>query len=321
MTLALWRVATPDGPRLARGTVEGGPDELLSDHLTVGRLLAGEGPGLADLAALPAAGPAPAVSAAVSTAVSARPLAPVDAQPIWAAGVTFERSREARLEESHGLDFYDRVYDATRPELFLKALPGSVRGPGEDIGVRCDSTWDVPEPELGVVADAAGRAVGYVLGNDVSSRSIEAENPLYLPQAKIYEGSCAIGPCVVPVAEAPPVSEMRISLAVRRGGAACFEDTVDLARMRRGVGEMLTWLFAACPFPDGAVLLTGTSIVPAEDFTLTGADEVEIAATGLGSLVNAVRVVGSVVENVTGNVVENVAGGAAQNVAGTEAGP
>lgn len=284
MTIALWRIATAAGPRLARGTVEAGPGELLDDGLTVGRLLADDGPGLADLAALPAVGPAPATTA--------RPLAPVDSQPIWAAGVTFQRSREARKEESHGVDFYDRVYDATRPELFLKALPGAARGPGEDIGIRRDSTWDVPEPELGVVADAAGRAVGYVLGNDVSSRSIEGENPLYLPQAKTYEGSCAVGPCVVPATEAPPPAEMRISLAVRRAGVAEFEDTVELARMRRGIDELLAWLFAACPFPEGVVLLTGTSIVPAEDFTLADGDEVEIAATGLGSLVNGVRVVG-----------------------------
>lgn len=283
MTAALWRVATPDGPRLARGTVETGPVELLDGELTMGSLLAAGGPAVADLATLPAYGPVPA---------AARPLAPVDTQPIWAAGVTFVRSREARKEESHGLDFYDRVYDAHRPELFCKALPGTVRGPGEDIAVRHDSTWDVPEPELGVVADAAGRAAGYVLGNDVSSRSIEGENPLYLPQAKMYDGSCAIGPCVVPVAEASPVSEMRISLAVRRAGVTEFDDTVELARMRRGVTELLSWLYAAHTFPDGAVLLTGTSIVPPEDFTLTAGDQVEIAATGLGALSNGVRVVG-----------------------------
>ncbi|MQA83110.1 MAG: hypothetical protein GEV03_00410 [Streptosporangiales bacterium] len=288
MTTALWRVATADGPRLARGTVEAGPAELLEDELTLARLLADDGPGLADLTVLPAMGPVTGPAPA-----TARPLAPVDAQPIWAAGVTFQRSREARKEESHGLDFYDHVYDAVRPEIFLKALPGTARGPGQDIGVRRDSTWDVPEPELGVVADASGRAVGYVLGDDVSSRSIEGENPLYLPQAKIYDGSCAIGPCVVPLAEAPPLAEMRISLIVRRAGVTEFEDTVHLARMRRTVDDLLDWLFAACSFPDGGVLLTGTSIVPPEDFTLSDGDEVEIAATGLGSLINGVRLVGA----------------------------
>lgn len=291
MTLALWRVATADGPRLARGTVEAGPAELLDRRLTIGRLLADGGSGLADLPTLPAVGPAP---------TTVRPLAPADAQPIWAAGVTFQRSREARKEESHGLDCYDRVYDARRPELFLKALPGAARGPGEDVGIRRDSAWDVPEPELGVVADAAGSAVGYVLGNDVSSRSIEGDNPLYLPQAKTYDGSCAIGPCVVPIGEAASPEETSISLAVRRAGVVEFEDTVELARMRRGVDELLDWLCAACSFPEGAVLLTGTSIVPADDFTLTDGDEVEIAATGLGSLINGVRVVGRQVERPVG---------------------
>lgn len=289
MTIALWRVATADGPRLARGSVEGGPAELLEEELTLARLLAhggyedADGPELADLSVLHTAEPAP---------TTARPLAPTDEQPVWAAGVTFERSREARKEESHGLVFYDQVYEADRPELFLKALPGTVRGPGEDIGVRSDSTWDVPEPELGVVADARGRAVGYVLGNDVSSRSIEGDNPLYLPQAKIYDGSCAIGPCIVPLAEAPPLAEMTISLVVRRAGLAEFEHTVYLAQMRRTVDDLLAWLFAACSFPAGGILLTGTSIVPPEGFTLADGDEVEIAATGLGSLVNEVRVVG-----------------------------
>ena len=129
-------------------------------------------------------------------------LAPVGAQPVWAAGVTFRRSRDARLEESRGLDAYDKVYLADRPELFLKALPGTARGPGQPIGVRADSDWDVPEPELAVVADRRGEIVAYTIGDDVSSRSIEGENPLYLPQAKLYAGSCALGPCLVPVGEA-----------------------------------------------------------------------------------------------------------------------
>jgi 2-dehydro-3-deoxy-D-arabinonate dehydratase len=140
---------------------------------------------------------------------------------VWAAGVTFRRSRDARLEESSGLDAYDKVYLAERPELFLKALPGTARGPGEPIGVRADSAWDVPEPELAVVADRRGEIVAYTIGDDVSSRSIEGENPLYLPQAKLYRGSCALGPCLVPVAEAPDPAEMRISLTIERTGPSC----------------------------------------------------------------------------------------------------
>lgn len=286
-TDAIWRVQLADGPRLARGPVDAGPRELLPEGLTIADALAGRAAptaglaGLAGLAGIPSAGKVPA---------GARVLVPIDAQPVWAAGVTFERSREARMEESEeSADIYDRVYDATRPELFLKAMPGESRGPGEEICIRPDSTWDVPEPELGVVADARGRMVGFLLGNDVSSRSIEGENPLYLPQAKIWEGSCAVGPCVVPVAAAPPLHEMTITLAIRREGSGIFSDTVELARMRRDPGDLLSWLFRAKRFPYGVVLLTGTSIVPDESFTLRQGDEVEIAATGLGSLVNAVR--------------------------------
>lgn len=275
---ALWRVDVPDGPRLARGPVETGPQELLPAGLTLGELLSDTGPGLTGVAG---EGPVPA---------GASVLAPVDAQPVWASGVTFERSRSARMAESEeSADIYDRIYDAERPELFLKAMPGESRGSGAPIAVRSDSTWDVPEPELGIVADARGEAVGYLLGNDVSSRSIEGENPLYLPQAKIWEGSCAVGPCVVPLDAAPPLAEMTISLAVRRGDATVSSDTVELKRMRRGVAELLSWLFRAKRFPYGVVLLTGTSIVPDDDFTLTPGDEVEISATGLGSLVNPVR--------------------------------
>lgn len=274
---ALWRVAVEGGARLAYGPADRGPRELVeSGHTLAGSLAAG-----ADLGQLPVAGPVPS---------GARPLAPVDGQPVWAAGVTFERSRGARVAESADTaDIYERVYDAERPELFLKAAAGEARGGGEPITIRDDSGWDVPEPELGVVADSAGRAAGYVLGNDVSSRSIEGENPLYLPQAKVWEGSCAIGPCIVPTRSAPSLAEMSISLTVRRGGEPAFSDTVELARMRRAVDELLSWLFRAKRFPHGAVLLTGTSIVPGDGFTLVPGDQVEIVATGMGSLSNTVR--------------------------------
>ena len=270
--MALWRVRTAEGERLARGPVDAGPVELLDG--TLDALLAA---GSLDA---PAVGPVPAGSVV---------LAPVGGQEVWAAGVTYAASRTARNEESGGHDFYDKVYDAERPELFFKAAPGRVRGPGERIGVRADSGWDVPEPELALVISAAGEILGYTIGNDVSSRSIEGENPLYLPQAKIYRGSCALGPCIVPVGEAP--DEFEISLTISRDGEAVFSGSTQTALLRRALPELVSWLYRALDFPVGAVLLTGTSVIPAVEFTLRGADEVRIAITGLGELVNTVEVV------------------------------
>jgi 2-dehydro-3-deoxy-D-arabinonate dehydratase len=271
--MALWRVSTAEGVRLARGALEGGPVELVD--ATVDSLLAA---GSLDA---PAAGPLPA---------GTQVLAPVEGQEVWAAGVTFATSRSARNEESGGNDLYDRVYDAERPELFFKAAPGRVRGPGQPIGVRADSGWDVPEPELALVVSAAGEILGYTIGNDVSSRSIEGENPLYLPQAKVFRGSCALGPALVPAAEAPPLEEMEISLTIARGGEHVFSGETQLALLRRTPRELVDWLFRAQEFPLGAVLLTGTSIIPAPEFTLRPGDEVRIAITGLGELVNIVEV-------------------------------
>jgi 2-dehydro-3-deoxy-D-arabinonate dehydratase len=271
--MALWRVSTAEGERLARGPVEGGPVELLD--ATLDSLLS---TGTLDA---PGAGP---------LAAGAQVLAPVGGQEVWAAGVTFATSRSARNEESGGHDLYDRVYDAERPELFFKAAPGRVRGPGQPIGVRADSGWDVPEPELALVVSAAGEILGYTIGNDVSSRSIEGENPLYLPQAKIYRGSCALGPAVVPVAEAPAPEQMEITLTISRGGDAVFTGDTQLALLRRRPQELVEWLFRAQDFPVGAVLLTGTSVIPAPEFTLQPGDEVRIAITGLGELTNIVEV-------------------------------
>lgn len=282
--MALWRIQYGDGPRFARGPFDGGPRELLDPSISLAALLSRAGPSLADLEDLP-------VDGAVTE--DARLLAPLDVQPVWAAGVTFERSREARKQESGTADSYDRVYDAERPELFLKALPDGVRGPDAAVGIRFDSSWDVPEPELGVVADHAGRAVGFVLGNDVCSRSIEGNNPLYLPQAKFYDGSCALGPCIVPIAEAPAFETIEVTLDIGRDGAAVFADRVRLSEMRRTVPELLGWLFQAQRFDAGAILLTGTSIVPGPEFTLEAGDVVVISATGLGSLRNTVEVVGA----------------------------
>jgi 2-dehydro-3-deoxy-D-arabinonate dehydratase len=275
--MAVWRVRTAQGERLARGSVEAGPTELLAQDATLDSLLAG------DALEAPGDGPVPVASTV---------LAPVQGQEVWAAGVTYVTSRSARNEESGGHDFYNRVYDAERPELFFKAAPGRVRGPGGQIGVRADSGWDVPEPELAVVANAAGEIVAYTIGNDVSSRSIEGENPLYLPQAKTYRGSCALGPCLVPVAEAPDPSEMEIRLTIVRDGEQVFEGSTQVALLKRSPTELVDWLFRAQDFPVGVVLLTGTSIVPAKEFTLRGGDEVRIAISGLGELVNTVEVVG-----------------------------
>jgi 2-dehydro-3-deoxy-D-arabinonate dehydratase len=283
--MPLWRVRTAQGERWARGGLAAGPTELLDPDVTLDGLLA-RGDGAVAAAASGEGGgePVPAGSTV---------LAPVQGQEVWAAGVTFATSRAARNEESGGHDFYDQVYAAERPELFFKAAPGRVRGPGTRIGVRADSGWDVPEAELALVLDASGAIVAYTIGNDVSSRSIEGENPLYLPQAKVYRGSCALGPCLVPVAEAPAPEEMEITLRILRDGAETFAGATQVALLRRTPEELAGWLFRAQDFAAGAVLLTGTSIIPAPEFTLRAGDEVRIAITGLGELVNAVEVVGA----------------------------
>jgi 2-dehydro-3-deoxy-D-arabinonate dehydratase len=272
--MAIWRVSTAQGERLARGEVTSGPTELLPVGTTIDQLLAA---GSLDA---PADGAVPAGSVV---------LAPVHNQEVWAAGVTYESSRAARNEESGGHDFYDKVYDAQRPELFFKAAPGRVRGPNGLIGIRGDSGWDVPEPELALVISAAGKIVGYTIGNDVSSRSIEGENPLYLPQAKVYRGSCALGPCIVGVEEAPPLRDLEISLTISRDREDVFTGYTQLTKLHRSPEELVRWLFRAQDYPAGVVLLTGTSIIPAPEFTLRSGDEVRIAITGLGELVNTVE--------------------------------
>ena len=280
--MAIWRLLVEGRPRLARGPADDGPAELLDPGATIDGVLGGDPGALAALLDAPAGDPVPD---------GAQLLAPVGAQPVWAAGVTFLRSRDARLEESRGLDAYDKVYLADRPELFLKALPGTARGPGRPIGVRADSDWDVPEPELALVADRRGQIVAYTIGNDVSSRSIEGENPLYLPQAKLYAGSCALGPCLVPVGEAPEPAAMEIALSIERDGAGLFRDSCSVADMKRSLPELADWLWRGQDLPLGAVLLTGTSIVPPPDLTLRPGDQVTIAITGLGQLSNPVELV------------------------------
>ena len=199
--MALWQLAFDGERRLARGPAGEGPQELLEASLTLDALLAVPDALATELRG-PSAGPVPA---------GARIVAPIGSQEVWAAGVTYTRSRDARVLESGTPDHYERVYLAERPELFLKATPGRARGPGEPVGIREDSGWDVPEPELAVVADSAGHIVGYLNGNDMSSRSIEGENPLYLPQAKIYTGSCALGPCLATPDEVPGLASLLIA--------------------------------------------------------------------------------------------------------------
>jgi 2-dehydro-3-deoxy-D-arabinonate dehydratase len=216
------------------------------------------------------------------------PLPPIDAPEVWCAGVTYERSRDARLEESQGgaVDVYQRVYHADRPELFLKdAGMRRTVGPGAEIGLRSDSEWMVPEPELAVVLDQR-RPVALTIGNDVSSRDIEGENPLYLPQAKVFRSACAIGPMlVVPTDWDAPLT---ISLAIRRGERVVYSGSVSTRAMRRTIPDLVSWLVRDNPVPDGSVLLTGTGLVPPNDFTLHPRDEVRITVDGVGELVNRV---------------------------------
>jgi 2-dehydro-3-deoxy-D-arabinonate dehydratase len=216
-----------------------------------------------------------------------RLLAPVQSQEVWAAGVTYRRSREAREAESDaGMDLYAHVYGASRPELFFKSPGWRVRGPDEPIRVRADSAWNVPEPELGVVLDASLTPVAYVIGNDVSSRAIEGENALYLPQAKVYDGACAIGPALVPVgAVAPPLA---IRLQIMREDLPLFEGETSTGQMRRSIGELVAYLGRELSFPHGCVLLTGTGVVPPDEVTLRPGDLVRIHIDGLGVLANPV---------------------------------
>jgi 2-dehydro-3-deoxy-D-arabinonate dehydratase len=218
-------------------------------------------------------------------------LAPVVGQEVWGAGVTYDRSRSARLEESQaagGASFYDKVYEAERPELFAKCAGWRVRGPGEPVRVRRDSRWSVPEPELALCVNARGEIVGYTIGDDMSARDIEAENPLYLPQAKTYDGSCALGPALL-VREGPLPPETSIALRISRSGAPAFEGTTTLARMRRSEETLVAYLYRETTFPLGCVLLTGTGIVPPAEFALRPGDLIEIHVPPIGTLGNPVE--------------------------------
>jgi 2-dehydro-3-deoxy-D-arabinonate dehydratase len=221
---------------------------------------------------------------------TSEPVAPIDSQEVWAAGVTYFRSRTARMAESEtagGGSFYDRVYNAERPELFFKALPYRVVGPGGAVRIRRDSKWNVPEPELALLISPGGKIQGYTIGNDMSSRDIEGENPLYLPQAKSYDGSCALGPAILVTPEPlPPSTEIRMKIL--RRGESVFADSTTLAAMKRQPVELVEYLFRETSFPNGCFLLTGTGIIPPDTFTLHSADVIEIAIDGIGLLRNTV---------------------------------
>jgi len=218
-------------------------------------------------------------------------LPPVDSREVWAAGVTYERSRAGRVEESTEAGVYDRVYLARRPEVFFKATAQRVVGDQEPIGVRADSPWNAPEPELGLVLNANGEIFGYVVGNDVSSRTIEGENPLYLSQAKVYDRSCSLGPGIVPIWAAPELP-FDIALRVQRGDAVAYEESTSTASITRPFEDLAAWLTAALTFRVGVILLTGTGIVPDQSFTLRAGDVVTVDIPGIGTLTNPVILVG-----------------------------
>ncbi len=265
--MLLTRHATIEGPRWA---LDG---KLLPPDFSLGLLLA-----------LPAAKSAALLQAAAGDEEARGPLlAPIEKdQEVWACGVTYLRSREARMAESEdSADVYDKVYRAERPELFFKAVGRRVVGPGGAVRIRRDSSWNVPEPELTLVVNSRMEIVGYTVGNDMSSRDIEGENPLYLPQAKIYNGACSLGPAIR-LAPADALREVAIELQIRRDGSEVFRGSTNSSKMKRGLEELASWLGCELDFPQGAFLLTGAGIVPPGEFTLAAGDELRIS---IGELV------------------------------------
>ena len=216
-------------------------------------------------------------------------LAPIDRQEVWAAGVTYKRSQVARMEESAAAaSHYDKVYTADRPELFLKADANRVSGPGEPVRVRFDSNWSVPEPELTLAISPEGKLVGYTIGNDMSARDIEGENPLYLPQAKFYKQCAGLGPCVLLAGDPLDRAATKITLTIERDGGEVFRGETDLDQMARQFDDLISWLCRENDFPHGAFLMTGTGVVPPDEFTLENGDTVHIEITGIGTLTNPV---------------------------------
>jgi 2-dehydro-3-deoxy-D-arabinonate dehydratase len=259
----LTRHATPSGPRWA---IDG---RLLPDDFTLASWLAAP------------TSPEALRSDATTSEASGALLPPIEpTHEVWASGVTYLSSRMAREAESQSRDVYQKVYAAERPELFFKSTGWRVRGHGHPIRIRADSSWNVPEPELTLVLDAAGDIVGYTVGNDVSSRSIEGENPLYLPQAKVYDGGCALGPGIA-LCGAAQMRDLPIRLDISRAGSGVFGGETRSSQIKRGLAELAGYLFRELAFPHGAFLLTGTGVVPGEDFTLRSGDVVRISIDGL----------------------------------------
>ena len=219
-------------------------------------------------------------------------LTPVERQEVWAAGVTYLRSKKARMEESDfSANAYDQVYDAPRPEIFFKSLPEKVVPPGEPVGIRADATWNVPEPELTLVVNSRKELVGVSIGNDMSSRDIEGENLLYLPQAKMYERACAIGPCIVTGADEAAIRQWTIGVEIMRSSEIVFSGDTSINNIKRTFDELLDYLGRSQSFPHGAMLLTGTGVVPGDEFTLAAKDRIRITVSGIGTLENPVAIV------------------------------
>jgi 2-dehydro-3-deoxy-D-arabinonate dehydratase len=271
------RYAGPDGVRVAV-TGEAGPRVLPAGSV-------------AELLSMPLEQMRSVVSSpGAVVAGPLRALPPVDGlTEVWACGVTYERSSAARQEESDVADVYARVYEAERPELFFKSPAWRVCGDGEPIGIRPDSAISVPEPELALVCNVSGDIVGVTICDDVSSRDIEGQNPLYVPQAKIYAGACAIGPGITPVWELSGLEALAITVAVRRGGAVVWSGSASTGQLHREPGELVEYLFRSFGFPQGVILSTGTGLVPELSFTLAAGDEVEVGIDGIGTLTNVVR--------------------------------
>jgi 2-dehydro-3-deoxy-D-arabinonate dehydratase len=282
--MKLAKIRTPDG-RTVAARVDGNDVTVLASsnpHTTLADLLEADDPQVAalDLASR---------SSATYPLSEVTLLPPIDQQEVWAAGVTYRRSQTARMEESEAAaDCYDRVYNSPRPELFFKATPHRVAGPGQPVRIRKDSQWNVPEPELTLVLNSRAELVGFTIGNDMSSRDIEGENPLYLPQAKLYNDCCGLGPWITLASAMPPVEEIGIRLAVRRAGETVFEGSTSGSQLARTFDDLIGYLARDNSFPNGAFLLTGTGIVPGSDFTLLAGDEVEIDIDGIGTLINPV---------------------------------